>query len=583
MCSMPPVLARSLRRSALLLGACAGIGGAQQRPVADSTLAAADAAWDVRDLPKARALYQRIVDADSTATSRAAYRLATLLSWEGQFPEAIRLYELYVRLEPRDLDGRVGLARVYAWSSRFAAAVATYDTVLTRNAEYRDAALGRARALGAWGRLPDALVAYRDWRARHPDDVEAALAIARVLAWKGSLAESEALYDSLRTTGGVDAEKGAALVQAWRGDLAGSEVAWEKLTVRFPKDPEVWVGLAQVQRWMGRPFDARVALDEALRVHPGYDDAQQQMRWVRAEIAPQFSTTLMRADDSDGNLLESMRLGLAGARAWGGRWALVAEQRRVGQGAVAQSTALRGSLLWQPPHRHVSWRGDLGVARLDAGVATVPLRDVLTGILQVTRVMNDRLTVGLAAARAPLDEVRSTLSRGLMFGTLAADASVRATSQLTIAVAAGAGQARGDLEGGRSRTTALARAQWTVHRSFAFSATARTTAWNRPAYGVFYAPQRQSLAEVGTVWERPHDLGVVLRADAALALQRVRFEHDAAKRRTVPRATLVTGWRFAPGREILATFVYANVASTATLHEGDYRYSALSLGGRYSY
>ena len=546
-------------------------------------VARADSAWNAGEFAAARALYQRLVTADSNASSRAVYRLGVLLSWDNQLAASIRLHQLYVRLEPRDLEGRVGLGRVYAWASLFPASIATFDTVLMREADYRDAALGRAQAMGWWGHLDDAIAAYRAWRGTHPADVEAALAHARTLAWKGALRDAEALYDSLGTRGGAEAAKGAARVQAWRGDLGRSELAWQRLAAEFPRDPETWVGMAQVQRWMGRPFAAQVALDEALRVRPGYDDARQQMRWVRAEIAPQLSVSVLHSEDSERNMLEALRVGYDASRPWGGRWSLGAEQKRVTQGIAAAATSLRGGLLWEPRHSRASLRAEVGASRLDPRGSANPVRDVVVASVRYATAIGGRANVSVGAQRVPFDDVRATIERGLVFSAIEADASLQLGTRLTMSASTGAGRVVGDLDAPRTRTSALVRARWSIRRGVAFIATARTFEWNRPAFGVFFAPQRYALAEFGAEWDRARDLGLVLRADAGLGTQSVRFETDASVHRTVPRGSLITGWRFAPGREILATFVYANVASTTTLRQGDYRYSSVSLGSRFAF
>jgi tetratricopeptide (TPR) repeat protein len=485
-----------------------------------------------------------------------------------------------VRLEPQDLEGRVGLGRVYSWSGKFATAIATFDTVLTREADYRDAALARAQAYAWWGRYDEALAAYAAWRRGHPADVEAALSVARTLSWAGRLDDAATLYDSLAVTGGSDAAKGHARVRGWKGDLDGSEREWQALSRTYADDPEVWVGLAQVQRWQGRPFAARDALDEALRLRPGYEDAREQMRWVRAETAPQLSATVVLADDSEDNTVESERIGASVSRRWGGVWSLAAERKVAGAARDATANGLRGGLVWQPEGTTLTLRGDLGLAALQVRGGTS--HTVATLAARLALPIGERVRVSAGIDRSPIDEVSAAIARGVAVTAFDADASVRLPARFTLALAAGAASASG-LDPSHSRTNVLARAQWNWRRNIAVTLTARSYGWNRPALGVFFAPQEFSLTEIGASWERPRDLGYVLRLDAGLGAQSVRFDGGTTTHRTTPRGTVTTGWRFSPGREVTLAYVFANVANSATLREGEYRYSAFTLAGRFAY
>ena len=274
-----------------------------------------------------------------------------LNTWDGALKQAIPLFALYVRLEPRDEEGRIALAKAYAWSGNTASAVAIYDSILSRDHTYRDAALGAARALIWAGQFGPALARYDKWLAENPRDVEAGLARARSLAWSGRLKESERAYAALGTGGeNLESQKGIALVAAWRGDLSRSERLWRALTVKAPKDPEIWVGLAQVLRWTGRNEDARAALQRALLADPAHTDAREQMRWVRAELGPMTAPSGLAFWDSDGN--KSTLVSFAAS------FRPLARTRLTGTGTYrdAQLNASRGT----SASGRVSFRADMG-------------------------------------------------------------------------------------------------------------------------------------------------------------------------------------------------------------------------------
>jgi tetratricopeptide (TPR) repeat protein len=557
---------------------------AQQSPALAAMVARGDSAWTAERHDAAFVAYDSVVRADSAFSSRAVYRLGTLRSWRNELREAIQLHQLYVRLEPRDLEGRVGLARVYAWASRFDASIATYDTVLAREADYRDAAFGRATALAWSGKLAESIAAYDAWLRTHPTDSEAELGRARVLSWAGRLDEALAVYEKVAKTGNAaEAEKGIARVTGWRGDLEGSERLWRAAAAKYPRDPETWVGLGQVLRWMGRPFAARDALEKALEIKPSYDDARSQLQWVRAEIGQSAAPSFVHTTDSehnDGNAFSVSADAAVGTNARvGARGAWKSNSAPAGTGT---SIALRGAGEWQPGDGSMSVRGDLGFASMSARRGTAPERSYTTvvGGLRGRARLFERLRLGLGYSRDAFDDVVSTMTEGLSIGTLDGDVSVSLPSRVTLSAFAASSQASGDTIASNSRASWGANARWMPRRDVALMANMRTLSWDHPAYGTYFAPQRFTLMELAARWERPVDLGWLAAAEFGFGSQSIRFESDPAAKRSVPRGSVSFGWRPEPGREIMVTWLFANVASAATLATSDYSYRALTITGR---
>jgi tetratricopeptide (TPR) repeat protein len=570
--------------SLLALAALPHLARAQQSPALAALAARGDAAWTAERHDDAFVAYDSLVRADSSFSSRAVYRLGTLRSWRSELREAIQLHQLYVRLEPRDLEGRVGLARVYAWASKFDASIATYDTVLAREADYRDAAFGRATALAWASRLDESIAAYDAWIRTHPTDVEAELGRARVLSWAGRLDEALAVYEKAAKSGNaVEAEKGIARVTGWSGDLEASERLWRATTVKYPRDPETWVGLGQVLRWMGRPFAARDALEQALVVKPSYDDARSQLRWVRSEIGRSAAPSYVHTTDSEHNDGDAFSMALdaavsTNARA-GVRGAWRSNSSPAGSGS---SIALRGAGDWQPGDGAMVFRGDLGISSMSAkrGVGASRSFTTLVGGVRMRTRLLDRFRVGLGYSRDAFDDVVLTMTEGLAIGTLDADVSVALPSRVTLSVSAATSRAKGDTITANGRTSATASARWMPRRELALMVNARTFGWDQPAYGIYFSPQRFTLMELAARWERPVDLGWLAAAEFGFASQSIRFESDPATKRNVPRGSVSLGWRPEPGREIVVTWLFANVASAATLATSDYSYRAITITGR---
>lgn len=543
-------------------------------------IAAGDAAWTARRFDDALAAYDTVVQTDSGASSRAVYRLGTLLSWRNRLREAASLHRLYVRLEPKDPEGRVGLARVYSYAAQYQKAVATYDSVLAQEHDYRDAAIGRAQTLAWWGRLEEAIGSYRAWIAAHPRDVDAELGLARTLAWEGRLGEATAVYQRLSSTdASVDAEKGLARVAGWNGDLQPSETRWRALTVRTPSDPEVWVGLGQVLRWMGRPFAARDALRQALRVRPEYDEARAQLRWVDAEIRPTAVAVWTHTSDSEQNENDMVTVGAEESEPWRGRVGLTGFYRRVGSPTVRrdESAGGRGSLQWQPADGAATVRGEFGVARLRPESGTEHL--LVTGSVGGQARAGSHVRFGASASRSAFDEISTTLRRGLAIESVDGEVAVTLPRRFALSGGVSSGRIAGD-SAINARVGANAALRWTVRRGTLVGITARTLAYDHPARGTYFAPQRFQLAEVTAYWERPRDLGWLLALDARLGAQSVRFESAEATTRATQRFAVTGGYRFQPGTEITVILTTASVAGAGSADVADYRYGSLSIGGR---
>jgi tetratricopeptide (TPR) repeat protein len=550
-----------------------------------AVVARGDDAWTANRHDAAYAIYDSVVRADSALASRAVYRLGVLKSWRNELADAIRLHQLYVRLEPSDLEGRIGLARVYAWSSKFSASVATYDTVLAREADYRDAAFGRATALAWWGKLDEANATYEAWLRTHPNDTEAELGRARVLSWAGKLDEALVVYERAARRGdAAEAEKGIARVTGWRGDLQGSEKLWSATTTKYPTDPETWVGLGQVLRWMGRPFAARDALEHALVVRPSYDDARSQLRWIRSEIGQSVAPTYTHTTDSehnDGDVLAAAADAAVGTHARAGVRAMWRSNTApVGSGS---SVVLRAAGDWQPGDGKASLRGEVGFASITSRIGPTPVSRSFTiavGGLRGRMQLGERVRVGLGVSRDAFDDVVLTMREGLSIAGVDGDVVVSLPSRVTLSAFASASTASGDTISSNGRTTAGANARWMPRRDLALMLNTRTVAWDHPARGSYFAPQRFTLAELAARWERPVDLGALVGAELGFGSQSIRFERDRATKRSVPRGSVFLGWRPEPGREVILTWLFANVASSATLAASDYSYRAITITAR---
>lgn len=558
-------------------------------------VARGDSAWSA-GREGAFPFYHEIVRRDSTASTRALFRLAMLRAWRGELPAAIALHARYVRAEPMDGEGRVALGRVLAWAGRFDAAVANYDTLLARIPDYRDAALGRAQALAWAGRTSEAIAAYERWLAANPTDRAAELDLARAQSWGGRLEAAELRYQRLADGGDVAGDKGVARVAAWRGDLARSERLWRAVTERHPDDAEAWTGLAQVLRWSGRAGLAERALARALEAEPGYGDARAQLPWVRAELDGSAEPMLVLSNDSDENRSALVSVGASRTPFWTGRVSGTLSHRQADfAGTQATSTTARTSAVWHPMAARVSVRGELGLALLAGDRGGASLGSVTRSLMSVGvsaqphRVLN----VGVGLSRAPFDETALMIANRLVNGSLDADASLQLPGRLTL----GAGAGRGEISGGRvrnARESANASLRWTIRRGLSLAASGRAFGYERAAFDTvggarvsdgYFAPEAYRLVDGSGRWELGRDLGWHGSTELGLGRQMLRPWADVgvvgeASSRFTQRAAASLGYRFAPGLELASAIGFANVAGPQTIRAAEYRAWWFTLRGR---
>jgi len=152
------------------------MAAAQRATQVASRLARADSALRAGDAGAAEREYAAVLATDS-GNSRAIYRLAQLRRSEPA--EALRLFQRYVALVPRDPWGYMAVGDVLAHLRRYREAVEWYDRALRLAPGERDAVVGRAGVLVRAGRTDAGITAYREWLTFHPSDAQSWRELAR--------------------------------------------------------------------------------------------------------------------------------------------------------------------------------------------------------------------------------------------------------------------------------------------------------------------------------------------------------------------------------------------------------------------
>ena len=485
---------------------------------------------------------------DAAAPSLVIFRLATRRARERRFDDAIVLFRRYVEREPRDLDGRLALGRTLAWSGRYAAALAVYDSVLASHATNREAMLARAQTL----------------------------------AWSGRLVEAEGIYVRLDSAGGMDAKKGLARLYGWRGDFRRSIRTWREVLAVHPDDAEALTGLAQVLRWQGHASDAQVALVHALRVRPDDDDARALLQWVRADLRPTASTTLLHANDSDDNRMTMVQLDGAARAPWngsiGGRYT---ERDATFAGADARGRAIGAYSSWRPGTGTLMIRVDGGVARHTASLGSVPVRQrtIGSGGLRVSGAPARAIRLGAGLYRTPFDETALLIANGVVQTELAGEGSVALTARISLTGAAGYARLTGGTRD-NSRLTTSSVLRFTASPRWSVAAGARQYGYDTTSADGYFSPRRYTLVEGSAQGRRGGEFGWAADVEAGLGGQRVALFDDERGWRVAERIAATVSYRFTPAHEVGFSGAFANAAGPGQVGVGEYRALTIVLRAR---
>ncbi len=264
--------------------------------------------------PRRAAAVQAAPATNVISTPGATHALrATEAFSQGRYHQAIQQGQAALTQGHTGVDVLLTLARSYEKVGRPLEAAEAFE----RAAQTRpDAAswIGAAQAWRAAGRLNEAQLALTRARQLAPDDAMASYLLGMVSLDLGHLAQAEGdLRDTLRLTpdsaptlialGRIETERGhldeaaSLLHQALTSDPSSAEAKWrlgrvllaqrhfseairllEEAVLRDTQSAEAYTILGMAYHATGRRQRAREALREALRITPGYPEAQRLLK-----------------------------------------------------------------------------------------------------------------------------------------------------------------------------------------------------------------------------------------------------------------------------------------------------------------
>jgi tetratricopeptide (TPR) repeat protein len=291
----------------------------------------------IGDFAAAAAQYRMILEKDPDDL-RMLERMAQVLSWKKDYPEAIKAYERLTRADPKNQTWLLRLAELKLWSGDAAGALAAYSQLLEANPRQPDLWPGFVDAAGMTPRLSSeqaqlARRVGREIQSQPAKDPQFLSRLAWVLVKSGATADAEAVLnraDALapqdpkvrKEMAGVFGSVGkfrraielfqgleklsfedrVRLVEFYNGarDFAASEDECRKLLKMQPNDPKVELMLADILSWRGNYLEAAELLQQLRRTSAR--SPELDLRLARVELwSHNYTAALQRF----ANLLEA--------------------------------------------------------------------------------------------------------------------------------------------------------------------------------------------------------------------------------------------------------------------------------------
>jgi tetratricopeptide (TPR) repeat protein len=503
---------------------------------------------------------------------------ARVLAWRGDLEDAISVLERVLAGHPDYAPALEAKAQFLSWSGEYSAALSSYDRLVGISQDPTGIMLARARVLGWASRIGESLAVYDSILARTPQDLEARLGQARLLAFSAQTGEAVARYEGILADHprNLEARQGLARALTWGGGLPRGERAWRSALEAAPRDMVSRVGLAQNLQWQGRHAAALAVLKGAEPDQREDPRVVEQLRLVRAALAPQVELSLIQEGDSDDNLMTTVQM----TGGWnpvphlavrGEAYTRALEQSSLDLTRNSWGASLRALYQLEP-----GWTidGRVGGTRSD-GSEKNAFTHLSAGIASPGRY---GLGGQLNLSRYPLDATAPLVERGVRVDMAEISGRWTPSPGWQVSGSAGLGTFHGNEENrrvhGNARVDHRLGGGWTVglsHRYFGFDENLNE---------FYFDPDYYGLTELTGRWKWEPD-GWSLLLEAAPGVQKIRSEGALV---AAVRASSRVIYRFAPGREVSVSGGYSSAGlQSFSTEDSDYRYRAVILGVKWAF
>ena len=237
---------------------------------------------DAGDHAGALNIYKPLLDDPDPAVRAVAFEgSALILSWQGEYEEAIASYRKVVELAPaRRRDAIYGAARTLAWGRRHNEGLRELQPLIDEFPEDRQIRMLEGQIAGWGGFTARSVRAFRKVIELDPAADDARLGLAKVLAWGGRLAESQEEFEGLLERAPADdaARIGIVYTLLWQGRPHHAKRHFDLVTPAGRESNEYRVLLVALEWALLERSDSVAHLRALMRELPGEPDVRDLWR-----------------------------------------------------------------------------------------------------------------------------------------------------------------------------------------------------------------------------------------------------------------------------------------------------------------
>ena len=243
----------------------------------------------------------------SSSLSWAAERDALILqarqtSWQGNYDEAIAIYQQLIDENPKDIEAMLGLAAVLSWQKKYQESGAMYQKVHDMRPDIPDGQLGLLR-LKAWqGEHAAAEEGLKDLHSKYPQRFDILMLLGQVTAWQKKYKASVEYYKKALAIHpeNPEATKQLATTYKWMKNTKEGVKLYGQILEKDPNNIDALMGTGILLSQDGKNKEAIVYLEKARDADPNRAD-------VRAMLGTLYSWNA-QLDDAVTELQKSVAL-----------------------------------------------------------------------------------------------------------------------------------------------------------------------------------------------------------------------------------------------------------------------------------
>lgn len=363
--------------------------------------------------------------------------LGRALTFNGQYDEALPDFQELVRDHPGDTDALEGMARVQMWAGHPSSALPILLDLTAHHPANPDYPLALARVEMNLHHYSEARMTLATLLAAHPGNRDAQLQLANLDLREGHLGAALRRFNHLISENPSDAEalEGNARVAYYRGDLVYAHNLAAKIVEDDPRDVSALLLLANLERALHHPRQARALVERAEAISPHNADARELAEALQLDSQPTLHTSASFArETSSGSASNQEDLNAFGYDTTWGLFALPRSESYLSldylpsqspnggiQGAVGPAQVSYRQTTYVTPHMTV--RGEVGLARFGPGELTgvptqeLPITSAGTrpmGFVGLSYALGDKLTVNFTGARLAATYTPTAVRLGVM-------------------------------------------------------------------------------------------------------------------------------------------------------------------------